>query len=189
MALELRYYGDTVLREKAQPVAQVDDDLRAFAEQMGEKMYEWNGIGLAANQVGDLRRILVIDVTDTDERKAGEKRLPRGEKNPEVYINPEIVSSSAEDEPYNEGCLSIPGIEAEVYRPIEIRLRWMDLDGQAHEETFDGLRARVLQHEIDHLDGVMFVDHLGLVKRQMLAGRLNRLKQETHDRTKEQGNA
>lgn len=177
--LPIRKYGDPVLREKARPIEAVDDALRAFAQDMAETMRAANGIGLAANQVGDLRRILVLDVADVGERAPGGERQRGPGRQLEVYLNPEILEETAEDEDYNEGCLSIPGVEADVYRPVGIRLRWMDLDGERHEESFDGLRARVLQHEIDHLDGILFPDRLGLIARQRLAGKLRRLRRET----------
>lgn len=181
--LEIRKYGDPVLRETAKPIEEVTDELRRLAEDMGETMYSAAGIGLAANQVGDLRRILVIDVRQSDDadtpraRKA--KRSGDRPRHLEVYLNPEILESSELDGPYTEGCLSIPEVEGEVYRPLSIKLRWMDLDGEIHEEEVDEIRARVLQHEIDHLNGVLFVDHLGTVKRKLLAGKLNRIKKAT----------
>jgi peptide deformylase len=115
-------------------------------------------------------------VTQAEEKG---KRAASQERQLEVFLNAEIVSPGEEDGPYNEGCLSIPGVEGDVYRPLRIRVKWMDLEGNAHEEDVDGLRARVLQHEIDHLDGVLFVDHLGMIKRKLLAGRLNALRRET----------
>jgi len=176
--LPIRYYGDPVLREKAQPITQVTDNLRQLAQDMGDTMHAANGIGLAANQVGDLRRIIVVDVTDAGERARGTKRPPRTNQNVEVYLNPEILAASDEDAEYNEGCLSIPGIEGDVWRPVRLRLRWMDMDGSANEADFDGLRARVLQHEIDHLDGVLFIDRMSELARRSIAGRLNKLRQD-----------
>ena len=181
--LEIRKYGDPVLREKAAPVGEITEELRQRAHDMGETMYAAAGIGLAANQVGYLRRMLVIDVAQSTEgdtpraRKAN--RSSSRVRQLEVYLNPEILETSELDEPYTEGCLSIPEIEGEVYRPVSIRVWWMDLKGESREAEFDGIRARVLQHEIDHLNGVLFVDHLGVVKRRLLAGRLNRMKRAT----------
>lgn len=181
--LEIRKYGDPVLRETARPVEEVTEDLRQQALDMGETMYAAAGIGLAANQIGDLRRILVIDVLQSEDAETPQARKAKRSacrpRHLEIFINPELLESSELDEPYTEGCLSIPGVEGEVYRPRAIRLRWMDPEGQTHEAEFDGLRARVLQHEIDHLNGVLFIDHLGLMKRKMLAGKLNRIKKET----------
>ncbi|MEQ8820747.1 MAG: peptide deformylase [Sumerlaeia bacterium] len=178
--LEIRKYGDPVLREKAAPVNGASDDLRAFLHDMAETMYAANGIGLAANQVGDLRRVLVIDPGE-EERDKRPARTP----NPQFFLNPEILDSSTEDGPYTEGCLSIPELEGEVYRPLKIRLRWTTLDGETREADFDGITSRVLQHEIDHLDGILFIDHMGTVKRKLLAGKLNKLRRETEARMAE----
>ncbi|MDK2972333.1 MAG: peptide deformylase [Candidatus Sumerlaeota bacterium] len=178
--LPIRIYGDSILRETARPISQVTEELRTLAADMGETMYAANGVGLAANQIGRLDRILVLDVEQTDDAPGKRRKRGRtGQRLLEVYLNPEILSSSIEDESYNEGCLSIPGIEGDVYRPLTIRLRWMDLEGKLHEDEAEGMRARVLQHEIDHLNGVLFIDHLPEAKRLALAGRLNRLKKET----------
>jgi len=174
--LPIRLYGDPVLREKAQPIAEITDDLRQFAADMGETMYAAGGIGLAANQVGDLRRILVVDVTDRGEKRSKKRAKPGTHL--EVYINPEVLETSVEDEGYSEGCLSIPGLEGDVYRPVRIRLRWTDLDGQTREADFTDLHARVLLHEIDHLDGVLFVDHLPPARRTAIAPALARIRQE-----------
>lgn len=179
--LPIRKYGDPVLRQVAEPVSRVTDELRQLAADMGETMYEANGIGLAANQVGDLRRILVIDVADVGERAGGEARQRGPARQLEVFINPVVLWESPEDDDYNEGCLSMPGIEGDVYRPIAIRLRWMDLEGAEHEEEADGIRARVLLHEIDHLDGKLFTDRLGLLARQRVAGKLRRLREQTEE--------
>ncbi len=180
--LPLRYYGDPVLREKATCYEAVGDEVRRLAEDMAATMYAARGIGLAGNQIGIARRILVIDVSDDSPRARGESREPAANHNAEVYLNAEIVDSSVEDGDYNEGCLSIPGVEGNVWRPSRVRVTWMDLDGNKHDDWFDGMRARVLQHEIDHLDGVLFVDHLSMNDRKAIAGALNRLKQETQER-------
>lgn len=176
--LAIRLYGDPVLREKAQPIERIDDDLRQLADDMIETMYEAQGIGLAGNQIGEARRILVLDVTERGEKGSRLRLRKPPEPQPEVYINPEILDSSIEDEGYSEGCLSIPGVEGEVFRPLALRLRWTDLDGQTHEAEFDGLRARVLQHEIDHLDGILFIDRLPESRRKGLAGALALIRKE-----------
>ncbi|MBX3730183.1 MAG: peptide deformylase [Candidatus Sumerlaeia bacterium] len=180
--LPIRKYGDPILREKAQPVAVVTDELRQLAVDMGETMYAANGIGLAANQIGRLERILVLDVVQTDDGPGKPRKRQRtNERQLEVYLNPEIVDSGIEDDSYSEGCLSIPGLEGDVFRPLRITLRWMDLEGANHQADFDGMRARVLQHEIDHLDGILFIDRLPEARRASLAGALNRMKKETLD--------
>lgn len=170
--LDIRKYGDPVLREKAVRIVEVTPELRQLAADMGETMYSAGGIGLAANQVGCLDRLVVVDVTDAEERKRSGKRPPPAKPNLEVYLNPEILDSAVEDESCTEGCLSIPGVEGDVFRPISIRLRWMTLEGAIREGTFEDLRARVLQHEIDHLDGVLYIDRISTVKRSLLRGKL-----------------
>jgi peptide deformylase len=160
--LPIRLYGDSVLREKTRPIKSVDDELRQLAADMGETMYAANGIGLAAPQVGDTRRMLVYDVAQVigDKRKNGKRMRDPGARHLEVVLNAEVIDSSVEDERSEEGCLSIPGLEAPVYRSIKIKMRFMTLDGEWREESYSGLTARVLQHEIDHLDGILFVDRL-----------------------------
>jgi len=180
--LEIRFYGDPVLREKAQPIAEVTDEIRRLAADMADTMYEAPGVGLAANQVGVLKQILVVDASDREERKRGQKRAPAETRNPEFFLNPEILEESDEDDVYNEGCLSIPEVEADVYRPVRVRARWVSLDGEECEEWIEGFRARVFQHEVDHLNGVLFTDRLGLLAKTRVAGRLRRLREETEAR-------
>ena len=144
------------------------DDLREFADDMLQTMYDAPGIGLAAPQVGLTKRMLVMDcVKDEDE-------APR----PMVLINPEITWSSDETSVYEEGCLSIPDQYAEVERPAEVRVKWIDLDEQEREETFSGLWATCVQHEIDHLNGKLFIDYLKPLKRQMITRKMQKLKRE-----------
>jgi peptide deformylase len=139
---------------------------------MFETMYGAPGIGLAAIQVGVPKRILVIDLQEPVE-EGGE-----GVKDPRVFINPEIVEHSDEDVPYTEGCLSVPDQYAEVDRPARIRARWLDLDGKAHEEVITGLLATCLQHEMDHLEGILFIDHLSRLKREMILKKLAKQRKE-----------
>jgi len=129
-------------------------------------MYDSNGIGLAATQVGVQKRVLVIDLQD----EQGEDEKPI--KNPKAYINAEILSVSDEVSTYNEGCLSIPDQYAEVARPARCRVKWLDETGAAHEEDLDGLLSTCMQHEIDHLDGVLFIDHISRLKRDMVLKKL-----------------
>ena len=145
---------DPRLRQKSEPVAAVDQDLRALVEDMFETMYDAPGIGLAAIQIGVPRRVVTMDLAKKDDPKE-----------PQVFINPEIVSSSEEQSAYEEGCLSIPEYYEEVERPAQVRIRFIDLDGKVHEEDADGLFATCIQHEIDHLNGVLFVDYLSKLKR------------------------
>ena len=157
---------DPRLREISKPVETVDDDVRALVADMFETMYAAPGIGLAAIQVGVPKRILVIDLQDPPE-EGGEPV-----KDPRVFINPEIVESSDHEVPYTEGCLSVPDQFAEVDRPERIRARWLDEKGVQHDEEITGLLATCLQHEMDHLNGVLFIDHLSRLKRNMILNKL-----------------
>ncbi|WP_414902670.1 peptide deformylase [Sphingomonas flavalba] len=157
---------DPRLRVISEPVDKVDDALRALIADMFETMYDAPGIGLAAIQVGVAKRVLVIDLQEPEEEGGEAVRDPR------VFINPEILSASDDLVPYNEGCLSVPEQYAEVQRPSHIRARWLDEQGKAHEEDLDGLMAICLQHEMDHLEGILFIDHLSKLKRDMLLKKL-----------------
>lgn len=156
------------LRAVARPVAQIDDSVRAIVADMFDTMYDARGIGLAATQVGIEQRIVVIDLQEPESDEEGAKPV----RNPLVYINPELVSVSEEVSVYNEGCLSIPEQYAEVERPSGCRVKWLDADGTAHEDDFDGLLATCIQHEIDHLNGVLFIDHISRLKRDMVLKKL-----------------
>ena len=163
---------DPRLRLVSTPVETVDDDTRALVADMIETMYAAKGIGLAAIQVGVDKRVLVIDLQEREEVDAnGEGRPVR---DPRAYINPEVLSESDELSVYNEGCLSIPEQYAEVARPAACRVRWLDETGATHEEDLTGLLATCMQHEIDHLDGILFIDHISRLKRQMLLKKLDK---------------
>ncbi|WP_102961014.1 peptide deformylase [Mangrovicella endophytica] len=148
---------DPLLREVSRPVETVDDQVRRLSADMLETMYDAPGIGLAAIQVGEPLRMLVIDVA-----REGEEKAPR------VFLNPEIVAATDERNTYEEGCLSIPDYYAEVERPAGVTVRYLGLDGAMHEEQADGILATCLQHEIDHLNGVLFIDHISKLKRDMV---------------------
>src|SRR3954469_18612870 len=163
---------DPRLRVKSAPVEGVSDELRALVADMLETMYDAPGIGLAAIQVGVPKRVLVIDLQESEEEGSEPLRDPR------IFINPEILETSDEEVPYTEGCLSVPDQFAEVDRPDRIRARWMDLDGKLREEEIEGLLATCLQHEMDHLDGVLFIDHLSRLKREMILKKLTKLRKE-----------
>ena len=150
---------DPRLREISKPVEAVDDEVRALVADMFETMYAAPGIGLAAVQVGVPRRILVIDLQEPEQEGGEPVRDPR------VFINPEILEASETTRPYQEGCLSVPDQYAEVLRPDRVRARWLDADGKLHEEQIEGLLATCLQHEMDHLNGVLFIDHLSRLRR------------------------
>ena len=159
---------DARLRAMSQPVAEVDDRVRGFVADMIETMYAAKGIGLAAIQVGVAQRVLVIDLQEQEDAQGKPVR------NPHAYINPEILSVSDETSTYNEGCLSIPEQYADVERPARCRVRWLDEQGIAHEEEMEGLLATCMQHEIDHLNGVLFIDHVSRLKRSMLLKKLDK---------------
>ena len=159
---------DPRLRLVSKPVAAVDEAVRTLVADMIETMYAARGIGLAAIQVGVASRVLVIDLQEREDAEGTPVRAPH------AYINPEILSASEETSVYNEGCLSIPEQYAEVARPARCRVRWLDEAGQRHEEELDGLLATCMQHEIDHLDGVLFIDHISRLKRGMLLKKLEK---------------
>jgi peptide deformylase len=167
---------DPLLRQKSTPVEKVDDEVRSLIADMFETMYDAPGIGLAAIQVGVPKRILVIDLQEPEE-EGGEPV-----KDPRVFINPEILDSSDQEVPYTEGCLSVPDQYAEVDRPDRIRARWLDENGDAHEADIEGLLATCLQHEMDHLEGVLFIDHLSRLKREMILKKLAKLRKEQEQR-------
>ena len=176
MAL-LRIYEtpDPMLRQISTPVERVDDELRALVADMFETMYEAPGIGLAAVQVGVPKRLLVMDLQEPENPDDPESKPV---KEPRVFVNPEILSHSDHEVPYLEGCLSVPDQYAEVLRPDRIRARWLDEHGEAHEEDLDGLLAICLQHEMDHLEGVLFIDHLSKLKRDMVLKKLAKARKE-----------
>jgi peptide deformylase len=157
--------GDlAALKRTSAPVEAVDDELRALMDDMLETMYAAPGIGLAAIQVGVPRRVVVMDLA------RGEEAEPA----PRHFVNPEIVWASQETTSYEEGCLSVPEIYDEVERPGRVRVRYLDYDGQCVEEDADGLYAVCIQHEIDHLNGVLFIDHLSRLKRQRAVSKVKK---------------
>ncbi|PKP83937.1 MAG: peptide deformylase [Alphaproteobacteria bacterium HGW-Alphaproteobacteria-2] len=161
-------HPDPRLKTVCAPVSALTDDLRRLADDMLETMYEAPGIGLAAPQVGVLSRLIVMDcVKDRD-------AAPR----PMVLFNPEVVWASEARSTYEEGCLSIPEQFAEVERPAEVRVRWTGRDGREEEDLFSGLWAICVQHEIDHLNGRLFIDYLSPLRRQMITRRMQKLKRE-----------
>ena len=161
---------DPRLRIVSTPVDAVDAELHALIADMFETMYDAPGIGLAAVQIGVPKRILVIDLQEQADEDSAPVRDPR------VFINPEIVDPAEDWAAYNEGCLSVPDHYAEVERPASCRARWMDLDGKQHDERIEGMLATVLQHEMDHLEGILFIDHLSRLKRDMILRNLAKLK-------------
>ena len=155
---------DKRLRAVSKPVSKVDSSVRKLVADMFDTMYDAPGIGLAAIQVGEPIRMLVIDLAKEGEPKA-----------PQIFINPEVVESSDERSIYEEGCLSIPDYYAEVERPAKVRVKFVDERGQPQEIEAEGLLATCLQHEIDHLDGVLFIDHISKLKRDMVVKKFKKL--------------
>lgn len=155
---------DPVLRQLSKPLERVDDSVRKLADDMLETMYDAPGIGLAAIQIGEPVRMLVIDLAKEDEPKA-----------PQIFINPQIVATGDEASVYEEGCLSIPDYYAEVERPATLTVSYVDRDGKEQTMEADGLLATCLQHEIDHLNGVLFIDHISKLKRDMVMRKFKKL--------------
>jgi peptide deformylase len=163
---------DPILRTQSAPVESVGDDVRKLIEDMFATMYAAPGIGLAAVQVAIPKRLLVIDLQEEEDEEGEPIR------DPHVFINPEILHSSDARKIYNEGCLSIPDQYAEIERPDIVRARWIDEKGQQREGEFGGLMSICLQHEVDHLNGVLFIDHLSRLKRDMVVKKVIKARKE-----------
>ena len=166
MIRSILIHPDPRLKKVCDPVAEITAEVTALANDMLETMYDAPGIGLAAPQIGVMKRVLVMDC------------IKDGPPEPMVLINPAVIWSSEDVATYEEGCLSIPDQYAEVKRPAEVQVRWLGLDGVEHERQFAGLWATCVQHEIDHLDGKLFIDYLGPLKRQMITRKMEKLKRE-----------
>ncbi|NQT62202.1 MAG: peptide deformylase [Candidatus Marinimicrobia bacterium] len=164
MLFEIQTYGKEVLRTKTEKIPQIDDDLRVFVADMFETMYAAEGIGLAAPQVDKSIRLFVIDLSPIDE-----------EEGRRVYVNPQIIGSGDEKDEYEEGCLSVPTVREIVTRPTSIRITYQDMNGKHYDEEFDGFLARVIQHEYDHLEKTLFIDHLSSLKKSLLKNTLKKI--------------
>ncbi|MEP3227472.1 MAG: peptide deformylase [Parasphingorhabdus sp.] len=173
---------DPRLKTVSEPVTVFDEELKTLIADMFDTMYDAPGIGLAAIQVGVPKRILVIDLQEPAEHdhEHGEDCDHDHEviRDPKIFINPEILDPSDDLNVYSEGCLSVPEQYADVERPATITARWQDVDGKQHEEQMDGLLATCLQHEMDHLEGILFIDHLSRLKRQMVLKKLAKHRKE-----------
>ena len=168
MKRSILIHPDPRLKKICTPVDDLSDALRTLADDMLETMYDAPGIGLAAPQVGVLERLIVLDCVKE------EGAAPR----PMAMFNPKVVAASDETNVYDEGCLSIPEQYGEVTRPAEVEVTWIDRDGKAQKQVFDGLWATCVQHEIDHLNGKLFIDYLRPLKRQMITRKMQKLKRE-----------
>ncbi|MEP3420390.1 MAG: peptide deformylase [Erythrobacter sp.] len=187
--LEILEVPDPRLKTVSVPVEAEDfgDDLRQLADDMLETMYDAPGIGLAAIQVGVPKRMLVIDLQPEDpdaepiecehDHGEGAHTHPATKKEPRVFVNPVIVDPAEEFSTLNEGCLSVPEIYADVDRPATCTVKYQDLDGNHHEEALEGMMATCLQHEMDHLEGILFIDHLSNLKRKMALKKLKKMRQ------------
>lgn len=181
---EILEVPDPRLKTVSTPVTQFDDELRELVSDMFETMYDAPGIGLAAIQVGVPLRVLVIDLQPEDpdappvecDHDGHKHTHPATKKDPRVFINPEILDPADELATYQEGCLSVPDIYADVDRPATCRVRYQDIDGVTHEEDMEGLMATCIQHEMDHLEGILFIDHLSRLKRNMALKKLQKLR-------------
>ena len=160
-------HPDPRLKKVCEPVGDVNASIRKLADDMLETMYDAPGVGLAGPQVGVMKRIFVIDCADKESTP-----------DPMVLINPEITWKSEELHTYEEGCLSIPEVYAEVTRPEMVRMSYLDIDGKRHEDEFDALYATAAQHELDHLNGTLFIDYLSKIKRTMITNKMKKLKKE-----------
>ncbi|HBR61135.1 MAG TPA: peptide deformylase [Rhodobacteraceae bacterium] len=168
MKRNILLHPDPRLKKAAAPVADLSDGLRRLADDMVETMYGAPGIGLAAPQVGVLERLIVLDCTPDDSAECGLL----------VMFNPQIMAQSDETSSYEEGCLSIPDHYGQVTRPAEVTVTWLDRDGTQQQQDFSGLWSTCVQHEIDHLNGKLFIDYLGIMKRQLITRKMQKLKRE-----------
>jgi peptide deformylase len=169
MILPIVAYGDAVLNTKAAPIPQDYPNLKELVASMFETMYEANGVGLAAPQVGLSIRLFVIDVAPFDEEAFKDEKR--------VFINAEIVEFSGDEWAFNEGCLSIPDVRGDVFRPEKIRIRYYDENWVLHERDFDDMPARVIQHEYDHIEGKLFTEKLTALRRRLVQKKLEQIKQ------------
>ena len=158
---------DPILRKKSESLEKVDDEIRKLLDDMLETMYAAPGIGLAAVQIGILKRIIVIDISKNKEKKT-----------PLFLINPEIISKSKKTSVYEEGCLSLPGYFAEIERPAECQIKFIDYNGKERVLVANGLLATCIQHEVDHLNGILFIDYLSKLKKDMIIKKLIKHKKE-----------
>jgi len=166
--LPILIHPDPRLKKLCSPFERVDDDAKALGNAMLATMYDAPGVGLAAPQVGKLKRLFVMDCTDKEE----------GDAAPMVLFNPTVIWSSEEENTHEEGCLSIPGMYEEVTRPAEVKVSFWDIEGKEQEEHFAGLWATCAQHEIDHLNGILFIDYLSRMKKSMITKKMQKLKKE-----------
>ncbi len=167
MKYPITVYGNTLLRKKAKKIEKDDPRLNEIIENMWETMYYSDGVGLAAPQVGLSIRLFIIDATSAADEE------PELEGFKKVFINPEIIETSGDEWTMNEGCLSLPEIREDVLRPDEVQINYFDENFVEHKEVFKGFAGRVIQHEYDHLEGILFIDHLSPLRKRLLKSKLN----------------
>ena len=167
MKLPIRAYGDPVLRAKTEEIESLSPEIKELIDNMYETMDGADGVGLAAPQIGKALRLFVIDSTHLYDKREGGKGIRR------AFINPQIIEEDGKEWGFEEGCLSIPAIREEVIRNANVKITYLDDNFKPHTETFDGYTARVIQHEYDHIEGVLFIDHISAFKRQLLKSKLN----------------
>lgn len=170
MKLPIYAYGQPVLRQKADPISNVTEEIETLIKDMWETMYDAHGVGLAAPQIGKAIRLFVIDTQQLEKPEKAHKGFKK------VFINAQLLDESGELWGYEEGCLSIPEIRAEIERMPTIRIRYQDETGKEFDESYDGINARVIQHEYDHIEGVLFLDRMKPLKRKMLNKRLEKIR-------------
>ena len=167
-----------LLREKSLIVEKVDEDLQKLMDDMLETMYAAPGIGLAAIQIGVPKRVIVLDIGQRDKSKSTNDEKQEERKNPMYFVNPEIISKSTNNSTYEEGCLSVPGQFAEIDRPDKCHIKYLDYYGQPKELVAEGMLATCIQHEIDHLEGILFIDYLSKLKKSMIVKKLTKQKEQ-----------
>lgn len=160
-------YGHPVLKKQAQDIDKDKTDVKELAEDMFETMYHAQGIGLAAPQIGKSLRMFIADASPLEDEEIGDWK--------QVFVNPEIIEEDGDDWTFEEGCLSIPGIREDVIRPEEIKIRYFDENWDEHTNVFTGMKARIIQHEYDHIDGILFTDHLSAFKKRLLKSKLTNI--------------
>jgi peptide deformylase len=165
-------YGDPVLKKLAENIAKGSIDIKQLSEDMFETMYQANGVGLAAPQIGKSLRMFVVDSGPLEEE---DEEQHKGFKR--VFVNPEILELDEEEWAYEEGCLSIPGLRADVFRPFRVKINYFDENWEEHTETLDDMPARIVLHEYDHIEGILFTDHVSGLKKRLMKGKLNNISQ------------
>ena len=173
MILPIYAYGEAVLRKQADDIEENSEEIQKLIDDMFETMYQASGVGLAAPQIGKSLRLFIVDTSGFVENDEEDEEGLGGFK--KVFINPEIISEEGEIWPFNEGCLSIPDIREDVSRNQDLKIKYLDRDFKTHTEVYSGLKARVIQHEYDHIEGILFTDHLSGLKKRLLKGKLTNI--------------